>query len=155
VNAYLFALLACTAAAIFEGLCAGKEPLKKLAQLRQPLWSPPTWVWVLIGLYWYGICFTALARLLPHWPVSAAAVFLLCAMMLANGAVNIFQFRMRRLDLAFFSLFPYWLLLLGPFLWTACTFDGLVCALFAVYALYQIYAASWGYRVWRMNQFGN
>jgi tryptophan-rich sensory protein len=152
VSAYLFALFACIAAAVFEGLCAGKEPLRRLAQLRQPMWSPPSWVWVLIGLYWYAICFAALARLGRQWPATATPVFLLCAMMFANGAVNIFQFRMRRLDLAFLSLFPYWLLLLGPFLWSAYQFDQLVCGLFEIYALYQLYAAAWGLSLWRMNR---
>jgi tryptophan-rich sensory protein len=30
--------------------------------------------------------------------------------------------------------------------------DGLTGMLFAAYALYQIYAALWGYQLWRMNR---
>jgi tryptophan-rich sensory protein len=146
---YLIAFAICVAAAAFEGLCAGRAPLARLAALRQPAWSPPIWLWVLIGIAWYGLCFTGLVRLLPHWPDHRAPVLLLVALMAANGAVNLLQFRMNRLDLAFFSFGPYWLLL-AAFLWTACPLDPLTCALFAVYAAYQVYAAAWGYRLWRM-----
>ena len=149
---YLVALAICVAAAGIEGLCAGRDPMAQLRATKQPAWSPPNWVWVLIGIYWYGICFTALARLVPLWPVSQAPVLLLCAMMLANASANILQFRMKRLDLAFFFLFPYSILLLGPFLWTACPLDRLTCGLFGAYALYQIYAVAWAYQLWKMNR---
>ena len=147
---YLIALLICVVAAAAEGLCAGRDPLAQLKATRQPSWSPPNWVWVLIGLAWYGMCFTALVQLLPFWPVHKAPVLLLAALMLANAGANLLGFRMRRLDLAFFFLFPYWLLL-AAFMWAACPLDRLTCVMFAVYAVYQVYAAFWGYRLWRMN----
>ena len=58
-----------------------------------------------------------------------------------DGA-NILQFRLRRLDLAFLFLLPYWLLL-AAFLWPVCPLDRLVCAFFGLYAVYQLYAAAW------------
>jgi tryptophan-rich sensory protein len=147
---YLIALGLCIAAAAVEGLCAGRDPMKQLKALKQPRWSPPAWGWVLIGIGWYGLCFTALVRLLPLWPGHRTPIVLLCTLMLANGAVNILQFRMRRLDLSFFSLAPYWALL-AAFLWAVCPLDPPVCALFGVYAVYQLYAAAWQYQLWRMN----
>lgn len=51
---YAIALLLCILAAAFEGLCAGRDPLAQLKATRQPRWSPPNWVWVLIGIAWYG-----------------------------------------------------------------------------------------------------
>ena len=147
---YALALLICAAAAAVEGLCAGRDPMAQLRALKQPGWSPPNWAWVLIGLAWYAICFIGLARLLPLWPEHKLPVILLTALMLANGAANLFQFRMRRLDLAFLFLFPYWLLL-GAFLALACPLDEVTCGLFALYAVYQLYAAAWGYRLWRLN----
>jgi tryptophan-rich sensory protein len=143
-------MLACVAAAGFEALCAGRDPMGKLRSLRQPSWSPPNWLWVLIGIAWYAICFAALIRLLPHWPEQKAPVLLLVALMLANGGANFFQFRLERLDLAFLFLLPYWILL-AAFLRTACPLDRLACLLFAPYAAYQLYAAAWGYSLWRMN----
>ena len=71
--------------------------------------------------------------------------------MLANAAANIPTFRMRRLDLALAFFIPYWPVL-AAFLWTVCPLDSLTCGLFAVYAVYQVYAAAWGYQLWRMNR---
>jgi tryptophan-rich sensory protein len=148
---YLIALTIIVVAASIEGLCAGRDPLAQLKATRQPNWSPPNWLWVLIGIAWYGICYLALVRLLPHWPEHPLPILLLSALMLVNAAVNIVQFRMKRLDLALLSIFPYWLLLAG-FLWTACPLDRLVCMTFGAYALYQLYAAAWGFALWRLNR---
>ncbi len=147
---YLIALLICAGAAAFEGLCAGRDPMGQLKTTKQPPWSPPNWVWVLIGIAWYGICFAGLERLLPFWAEHPLPVVLLAALMLANGSANILGFRIKRLDLAFYFLFPFWILL-ATFLWTACALDRLTCGLFATYAVYQIYAGFWGYRLWRLN----
>ena len=147
---YLTAMGLCIVAAAIEGLCSGRGPMSQLSVTKQPSWSPPNWVWVLIGFAWYGICFVALARLLALWPASRMPVALLVVLMLANGGANIFQFRMKRLDLAFLYLFPYWLVL-AAFIWAAWPLDQLTCGLFAAYAAYQVYAAFWGYALWRMN----
>jgi tryptophan-rich sensory protein len=147
---YLGALLICVAAAAVEGLCAGRDPMAQLKATKQPPWSPPNAVWVLIGIVWYAICFTALARLLPLWPASLLPVGLLIVLMLANAGANILQFRLKRLDWAFGFLFPYWMLL-AAFTWTAWPLDRLSAALFALYALYQVYAGFWAFALWRMN----
>jgi len=147
---YLIAFLICAAAAGFEALCAGRDPMAALKATRQPSWSPPTWAWALIGLAWYAICFTALARLVPLRPDSNMPLVLLVLVMLANGAANLFQFRLKRLDLAFFFLFPYWLLLAG-FILLAWPLDRVSGVLFSIYAAYQLYAALWAYRLWRLN----
>jgi len=148
---YLIAFLICALAAGFEALCAGRDPMGRLRALRQPAWSPPNWLWVLIGIAWYGICFAALVRLLPFWPAGKAPVVLLVLLMLANAAANFPAFRMGRLDLALAFFAPYWLLL-AAFLWAACPLDRLTCVLFGVYAAYQPYAAAWGWALWRMNR---
>jgi tryptophan-rich sensory protein len=147
---YFIALLICVAAAAFEAVCAGRDPMGQLKATKQPSWSPPNWVWVLIGVAWYAICFWGLARLLSFWPDQRLPVLLLTALMLANASANIFSFRMKRLDLAFYFLFPYWLLL-AAFCWTAWPMDRLTVSLFAIYAVYQVYAAFWGYYLWRLN----
>lgn len=124
--------------------------MAQLRTIRQPRWSPPAWLWVLIGIGWYAICFVAFVGLLPHWPTSMAPVLLLAALMAANGLANLLQFRLRRLDLAFFYLLPYWLLL-AAFMASACPLDRLICLLFGIYAAYQLYAAVWAFQLWRMN----
>ena len=107
----IIALAICAMAAGFEGLCAGRDPIAQLKALKQPHWSPPNWLWVLIGLAWYGLCYAALVRLLPFWNTDPAPVLFLGLLLLANGAANLFQFRLRRLDLALLFLLPYWALL--------------------------------------------
>ena len=148
---WAIALAICVAVAALEGLCAGRDPMGQLKAIRQPSWSPPNRAWVLIGIAWYAICFTALVRLLPHWESHQAPVLLLAALMAANAAANLLQFRLKRLDLAFVFLLPYWLLL-AAFLAAACPLDRLTCALFGAYAVYQLYAAAWGWQLWRMNR---
>jgi tryptophan-rich sensory protein len=147
---YLVALGICVVAAGVETLCAGSDPLAKLQATKQPSWSLPSSVWVVIGIAWYVICFVGLVKVLPLWPGAKWPLILLVALMLANAAANIFQFRMQRLDLAFFYLFPYWALL-GAFLWEVHERDWPTWVLFAAYAVYQIYAAFWAYALWRLN----
>lgn len=148
---YLVAFGLCVAAVLVESLCAGRDPMGQLRRIRQPSWSPPTWAWVLIGLAWYGICFAGLARLLALWPDSRLAVILLAVLMLMNAAVNLLQFRLKRLDLTLLFFIPYWLVL-GWFMATAWPLDRTTFILFAVYAAYQLYAAVWGYQLWRLNR---
>lgn len=148
---FVAAFVICAAAAAFEGLCAGRDPMGQLRALKQPSWSPPIWVWVLIGIVWYGICFVGLIRLLPLWSDQKLPAALLAALMFVNAANNIPLFRMKRLDLAIAFFIPYWPLL-AAFLWILCPLDNLTCLLFAIYAVYQIYAAAWGYQLWRMNR---
>lgn len=148
---WLVALALLVAAAGFEGLCAGSDPMGALKQLNQPRWSPPGWTWILIGIAWYGFCLIALLQFLPLWKQDHAPVLLLVLLMLANGAANLFQFRTRRLDLAFLFLFPYWALL-AAFLWRAARHDMLIVWMFAPYCLYQLYAGLWAWRLWKMNK---
>lgn len=147
---YLLAFAICAAMALVEGLCAGPDPMAQLRATRQPRWSPSPSLWVLIGILWYAICFTGLARLAPFWPAREMPVLLLCALMLTNAGANVLQFRMKRLDLAVLFLFPYWLLLAG-FMLATRPLDGATFALFGCYCLYQLYAAAWAYQLWRMN----
>lgn len=147
---YFIAFLLCAGAAGLEALWAGPDPMGKLKVLRQPAWSPPNWAWVLIGLAWYGFCFTALIRLLPLWPAERLSILLLGGLMIANGAANLFQFRLARLDLTFLYGLPY-AALLALFLVEVWPIDRLVFALFALYACYLPYAGAWGWRLWRLN----
>ena len=75
MNSLLWAIGICVLTAAIEGLCAGRAPMEQLKAIRQPRWSPPTFVWILAGLAWYGICLTALARLLPAYNAHASTVW--------------------------------------------------------------------------------
>ena len=137
--------------AVLEGVCAGRDPMAQLRELRQPRWSPPSFVWILIGLFWYTICFTALVRLLPRSEQHAMSVWLLIGLMAANAGANVPQFRMRRLDIGFLYLLPYWVLL-AAFMWSVQHVDAMTLALFGIYSAYQLYAAAWAWNLWQMNK---
>lgn len=124
--------------------------MDKLRVLRQPPWSPPAWVWVLVGLAWYSISFVGLVRLLSRTG-AASAVTLLVSLLIANALVNVPQFRWNRLDIAFFYLGPYWTLL-AIFLATVRIHDAVTFRLFAGYAVYQLYAGAWQWQLWRLNR---
>ena len=147
---YLLALAICVGAAAFEGLCAGRDPMRQLKALKQPSWSPPAWVWLLIGIVWYAICYIAIVRLLPLWPDQPFPLILLLKLMALNALANIPTFRMRRLDLAFAFFALYWPVL-AAFLWFVYPEDRLTFTMFTAYAAYQVYAGAWGYQLWRMN----
>jgi tryptophan-rich sensory protein len=146
----LIATLVTLAVVGLESLCAGRAPLDKLRRLRQPAWSPPASVWVLIGLAWYAIAFVGLVRLLSR-DDATPSVRLLVALLVANALVNVPQFRWNRLDIAFFYLVPYWALL-ARFLVSVHPHDAVTFKLFAAYAVYQVYAAAWQWQLWRLNR---
>jgi tryptophan-rich sensory protein len=146
----IVALIACAVVAAIETLCAGKDPMGKLRRLRQPAGSPPTWVWILIGVSWYALSVTALVRLQRAEEGVGGLFDGLVVVMLINAAANIPQFRMQRLDIAFFYLFPYWIVL-AAFLRAAWPADRFVVWMFAPYAVYQVYAAVWAWKLWKLN----
>ena len=151
MNRYLLALLICAGMALLEGVCAGRDPMGQLRALHQPRWAPPSFVWILIGLFWYGICFTALVRLLPFYGRNRVSVWLLIVLMAANAGANVPQFRMRRLDIAFFYFLPYWGLLVA-FICSVRNIDPVALTLFGIYAGYQVFAAAWSWSLWQMNR---
>lgn len=147
---WLWAGLICIAFAALEAIAAGKDPAGALRSIRQPKWSPPFWLWAIIGVAWYVICLVSLARLVPLYAEAPWPTFLLVVLMAANGAWGIVQFRMKRFDLALLFGAPYAGLLIA-FLWTVRPVDPLPFYLFAGYAAYLLYAAAWSWSIWRLN----
>ena len=121
-----------------------------LREIGQPSWAPPNWVWAIIGVAWYVICYVSLVRLLfklhdGPWPFA-----LLLALMAANGAWGIIQFRLRRYDLGLLFYIPY-VALIATFLAIVWPVDRLSFYLFIGYAIYMLYGAAWGWAIWRLN----
>ena len=145
---YIIGAASIVASAFLEGVLAGASPLKRLGALQQPWWAPPMWVWVVIGIVWYAICFVAVSRLIGS--SSLLSLVLLGVLMLGNVVANVPLFRMGRLDLAFYYLVPYWIVL-AAFIASIWKIDAVSAALFCAYAAYQLYAAAWSYRLWAMN----
>lgn len=148
---YPFAL--CIVALALEGLCAGGGIRQRLAEVRTPRYVPPLWGWIVIGAFYYAMCFAVLYRLFliaPDVALRNGALALVFALMLINALWNYFFFRTRNLFHAFLIGVPYTLVALG----LACLLlrlDRVAAYWLAPYLLYLCYASMLGYRMWKLN----
>ena len=106
----LLSLVICVAAAILEGLLAGKGARQRLAQLRMPPYSPPFALWLVIGFLFYAMCFVILRHVLSTGLVSPSRVFALVltvVLLLANALWSVLFFRWRDVRASFIAFVPY------------------------------------------------
>ena len=149
----LVALAICIAAVFLEVAAAGSNPKASLKSLRQPQWAPPTWLWLLVGVAYYGACLFSLYLVLLHDPSlesRSRALEFLVGVMLYNALWNIVLFRFRALALSFWLFVPYSLLVLIT-LYFLYKVDGEAAAPFIPYLLYLPYACAWMYSTWKLN----
>jgi tryptophan-rich sensory protein len=154
ISAILISLGICVISAMLEGLCAGKGVKAYIAHLRTPSYAPPFWVWVMIGVFYYLICFFISYRVLRHDGDSfmkAVSLTFLLAMMSVNAIWNYVFFRAQNLFLSFFAFIPYPLLAIALF---ACLlqFEPLAAWIFLPYLAYLNYAAFICYKYWKLNE---
>jgi tryptophan-rich sensory protein len=62
-SALLASLGICAIAAALEGACAGNNVKAYFAKLKSPRYSPPLWVWYIIGALYYGTFFFVVYRI--------------------------------------------------------------------------------------------
>ena len=143
----------CVVAAALEGLCAGTNVKSYFAALRQPRFSPPFWVWTIIGGLFYVTFFFVLYRVLRGYDGAAlrlATVILILVMMLLNALWNYLFFRARKLAMslaaaAFAPLTDVALLI--------CLTRLDIAAAWALvpYLIYRVYSLWWVYGLWKAN----
>lgn len=154
ISAILISLGICVISALLEGLCAGKGVKAFIASLRTPSYSPPFWVWVIIGVFYYVICFFIIYRVLRHDGDSimkAVSLTLLLAMMSVNAIWNYVFFRARNLFLSFFAFIPYPLLAIALFV-CLLQLEPIAAWVFLPYLVYLNYAAFICYKYWKLNE---
>lgn len=155
--AILISVGACALTAGLEGLCAGKDVKAFFSQLRLPPYSPPVWLWSIIGgLYYVIFCF-ALSRLLyvnSDSRLRPLTIALILFMMIVNALANYVIFRAKNLHLNFIlcAFFP----LLDVTLFV-CLFllDRWGAWSLVPYLLYRIYSVWWCYAIWKTNSVEN
>lgn len=152
-SAVLISFLICAVAAALEGLFSGKGVKSFLANLRKPRFSPPIWVWVIIGVFYYATCFIILFRILRYddnISIRYAALALLLGVMAINAFWNFVFFRRRNLLYSFLLSIFYTLAALAVFV---CLYQFDYVAAFAEipYLLYLIYALIWSYKLIKLN----
>ena len=109
-TAIMISLGICFLSAFLERSAAGKNVKPLFAKLRAPAYAPPTWLWVVIGVLYYVICFFVLFRILVHQGDKAARYFsltLILVMMAINGIFNYTFFRLESLYHGRMTFKPY------------------------------------------------
>jgi tryptophan-rich sensory protein len=152
-HAWIWAMGACVAAAMFEGLTAGTAVKSRLQELRQPKFGPRLWVWTVIGAAYYVLFFLLLNSLLnrpsvPPW--TGVALTLTGALLIANGSWNWLFFRRKNLWWSFLFFIPYLVVALALAV-VLHWMGNPILRLYLLYLCYLMYASWWGYSVWRLN----
>ena len=149
----IFSLIICGLAALLEGGLAGGQVKAHFATLRLPRYSPPFWVWVVIGMLYYVASFIVLYRLFRLefrgllWSVAISLALLMLAL---NAVWNLLFFRLKNLRASVLALVPYSLVVLG-LVFSLALLDPLAAWSLIPYVVYLVYANAWVYNLWRAN----
>lgn len=149
----IYSFAACAVSVALEGVFAGGGIKQRFAELRGPRYVPPLWAWVVIGAFYYLICFVVLYRLFSiseTVPLRRWALVLLFAMMFINALWNYFFFRTRNLFHAWVIGFPYALVALLLFA-LLLRLDRTAAFCLLPYLFYLFYAGTFGYQIWKLN----
>lgn len=153
LSAVLVSLLICAVAALLEGLLAGRNVKSFLGKLRKPSYAPPFWVWVVIGVFYYAICFLILFRILRYddnFSIRYTAFTFLLVVMAVNAFWNYVFFRLENLFYSFVLGVFYTLAAVAVFV-CLYQFDYIAAYVLVPYLLYLIYAFRWSYKLWKLN----
>jgi tryptophan-rich sensory protein len=118
-------------------------------EVRLPQYSPPLWLWSVIGAAYYLTFGFVLYRLLRHVAASGLtrpALGLIGAMMLGNALSNLVIVRARNLRLSGMSGDAYALLDIVLVL-VGARIDAVAAWALAPYLAYRVYAVWWGHAV--------
>ena len=123
-----------------------------LSKLRTPPLSPSLFVWGLIGVGYYAICFTLLYRLFrsEHNSTLVGALILLLIVMLLNAVWNYTFFRLENLRLSFILSVVYGVAALALLI-CLVMLDSVGAFVLLPYMLYMIYSYRWGYGLIKLN----
>jgi tryptophan-rich sensory protein len=152
--AILISLGVCGIAAALEGACAGRNVKSYFARLKSPPYSPPLWVWYIIGGLYYGTFFVVVYRILTRGNNSSLAnmtLALVLAMMLANALWNYLFFRAQKL---FVSVLVTFLAPILDLLLLACLtqLDRVAAWALIPYLTYRVFSLWWAYGLWKINR---
>jgi tryptophan-rich sensory protein len=151
--ALLTSLGICAGAAGLEGICAGAEVKSVFARLKSPAYTPPLWVWYIIGGLYYGTFFFVLFRVLIHGDNSAlrnVTLGIIVVMMAANALWNYVFFRAQKLFASVIVTFLAPIMDLGLFVCLTWVDQVAVWALMP-YLIYRLYSLYWAYALWKLN----
>jgi tryptophan-rich sensory protein len=144
----------CIISAIAEGLCAGKNVKPFLAKLRSPSYAPPLWIWVIIGIFYYVICFFIIYRIFRHEGDNALktiSLMLVLVLMSINAFFNYIFFRAQNLFYSFLTFIPYIPIAIALFI-CLLQFEEVAAWAFLPYLLYLTCVTFLCYKFWKLNE---
>ena len=136
------ALMLAAFCAALEAWLSGPKPFRLLASLKQPRWALPIWGWVIVGGAFYAVMTFGVATMLQAREQGSVALVMIIAVMVTDGVWNYLLFRRRRLDLAYWYLFPYTVLVAATTV-AVFTIDVLAGGLIATYLAFLAYDFAW------------
>ena len=151
--ALLTSLAVCAGAAGLEGICAGVEVKAVFARLRTPAYSPPLWIWYIIGILYYATFLFVLVRILTDRDGSAlrnVTLAMIVVMMAANALWNYVFFRAQKLFASVVVTFLAPIMDLGLLL-CLTWIDRVAAWALIPYLIYRAYSLYWAYGLWKLN----
>ncbi len=129
----------CVISAMLEGVAAGNNIKPFFEKLKAPSYAPPLWVWIIIGVLYYAMCFFVVFRILRHtgddtWRYAALSLILFA--MAVNALYNYTFFRMQNLFYTNLTIVPYLPALAGLF-WCLWHFDRTAAYALVPYFVYR------------------
>jgi benzodiazapine receptor len=152
-HAFVFALVVCIISAVLEGLAAGNNIKPFFARLKVPAYAPPLWLWIMVGIAYYVMCFFILFRILHHEgndTLRHVSLALLAVAMAVNVLYNYTFFRLQNLFYTNLTIIPYLPALIGLFycLWQ---FDQTAAYALMPYFVYLPCVSFLQYKFWELN----
>ena len=144
------ALMLVAFCAALEAWLSGPKPFRLLASLKQPRWALPIWGWMIVGGAFYVIMTFAVAAMLEAQEQGSLALVMIIAVMVTDGVWNYLLFRRRRLDLAYWYLFPYTVLVATTMV-AVFPVNALAGGLIAIYLAFLPYDFAWTKAVGTLN----
>lgn len=143
----------CLISVIFEALGTSKEGKIWFENLKKPKYSFPFWMWYIVGFLFYIICGLIAYRIFIYSNSNEylLSLLLLMVMMFGNGLTNFILFRIRSLNLYYFSIFPFCIILILLYLQLR-RFDIISSWILLPYLIWGIYDIYLLHSLWKLNK---
>ena len=142
----------CLISIILEATSATSDGKKWFEDLEQPKRSFPFSVWYFVGGMYYIICGVIAYRTFHNsTDIFPLPITLLALMMITNGLTNFILFKARSLQMFYWALYPFILLLMG-LMATLVQNDKLSFGFAGIYLLWLLYDLYYFRALWKTNE---
>lgn len=138
---------------MLEGLAAGSNIKPFFAKLRAPAYAPPLWLWIIIGIGYYVICFFILFRIFRHEGDDALRYISLTLLLIAMAVNALFNYTFFRLENLYYSILtsvPYLPAVIGLFV-CLLQFEPTAAYVLVPYFVYLVYVTFLTFKLWQLN----